>query len=225
MLQQSTFDFLNQLAENNQRDWFHAHALEYAEAKENVLNTAAALLEAIHSFDPSVGFPEPKRCLFRIARDTRFSHDKSPYKTNFGLLLHAAGTKAKQDAPGYYCHIEPNNSFVSCGLYCPPPDVLRIVRQAIVEDWERFHALLHPSEPVGWTGLYRDEDALKRVPAGYPKEHPAAPYLMLKHFYLHVPLNNRSMQASDMVKTAAAHFKSMQPFNQFIAEHIAEHHE
>ena len=218
MIQASTLDFLRQLAENNQRDWFHAHAFEYAEAKENVLNTAAALLEAIHAFDPSVGFPEPKRCLFRIARDTRFSHDKSPYKANFGLLLHAAGTKAKQDSPGYYFHIQPEQSFVSCGLYCPPPEILKAVRQAICEDWEAFQALLHPAEPVGWQDLYRDEDALKRVPAGYPKDHPAANYLMLKHFYLHVPLSDKVLQGKELVKTAAAHFKSMQPFNQFIAK-------
>jgi TIGR02453 family protein len=222
MIQASTLDFLRQLAENNQRDWFHAHAFEYAEAKENVLNTAAALLEAINTFDPSVGFPEPKRCLFRIARDTRFSHDKSPYKPNFGLLLHAAGTKAKQDSPGYYFHVQPEQSFVSCGLYCPPPNILKAVRQAICEDWEDFQTLMHPTEPVGWQDLYRDEDALKRVPAGYPKDHPAASYLMLKHFYLHIPISDKTLQGKDLIKTAATHFKSMQPFNQFIAKAVKE---
>ncbi|MCL2502476.1 MAG: DUF2461 domain-containing protein [Bacteroidales bacterium] len=220
MITSSTLQFLKELAQNNEREWFHAHAGAYAAAKQNVLNTAQALMTEICRFDASLNYVDPKRCLFRIARDTRFSHDKSPYKPNFGLLFHALGTKAKAGIPGYYLHIQPDNSFVSCGIYCPPPDILRTIRKSIYDNWEEFNAILHPPTPVAWEGLYRDEDALKRVPNGFPKEHPSAPCLMLKHFYLLVPLTDAALQSPDLTKKAAGHYQTMQPFNRFMEEAI-----
>jgi len=220
MIAISTFEFLTELAQNNNRDWFHAHAGEYAAAKENVLRTAQALIAEIGRFDQSVSHVDPKRCLFRIARDTRFSHDKSPYKPNFGLLLHALGTKAKDGVPGYYFHIQPGESFVSCGVYCPPPDVLRAIRKSIYDNWDEFDEILHPAYPVAWSGLHRDTDALKRVPNGFPKEHPSASCLMLKHFYLLVPLSDEELKDSGMAKKAAGYYETMLPFNRFIEEAV-----
>jgi len=221
MIYPSTFQFLSDLSQNNTREWFHAHSGAYNAAKQNVLDTAQALIGQITSFDPTVNQVEPKRCLFRIARDTRFANDKSPYKTNFGLLIHALGTKAKAGAPGYYFHIEPGQSFVSCGVYCPPPDILRAVRKSVFDNWDEFEAILNPSHPVGWQGLHRDDDALKRVPNGFPKEHPAAASLMLKHFYLFVPLTDKELQSPDIEQKAAGHFQTMLPFNKFIEEAIS----
>ena len=220
MITSSTLQFLKDLAKNNDREWFHTHAHEYAVAKQNVLDTAQALTAEISCFDPSLSHVDPKRCLFRIARDTRFSHDKSPYKPNFGLLLHTLGTKAKAGAPGYYFHIQPNESFVSCGVYCPPPDILRIVRKSIYDNWEEFDAILHPPHKAAWDGLYRDNDALQRVPPGFSKEHPSASFLMLKHFYLLVPLSDSALQSPDIVKKAAGYYQTMLPFNRFIEEAI-----
>ena len=222
MINSSTLQFLTDLSQNNYREWFHAHANEYDAAKLNVLDTARALISEIGLFDPSVIQVDPKRCLFRIARDTRFSHDKSPYKPNFGLLLHALGTKAKADAPGYYFHIQPGESFVSCGVYCPPPNILRAVRKSIYDNWEEFESILHPSKPVAWSGLHRDEDALKRVPAGFPADHPSAFYLMLKHFYLLVPLSDEELLSSNIAKKAATYFETMLPFNRFIEEAVGK---
>ena len=220
MIRPSTLQFLWDLSQNNYREWFHDHANAYAAAKQNVFDTAQALISEIGRFDPSVNLVEPKRCLFRIARDTRFSHDKSPYKPNFGLLLHALGTKAKEGAPGYYFHIQPGESFVSCGVYGPPSDILRTIRKSIFDNWEEFDAILHPSTPVSWIGLQRDDDALKRVPNGFPKEHPSASSLMLKHFYLLVPLTDKELQSSEIARTAAGYYQTMLPFNRFIEEAI-----
>ena len=220
MITSSTLQFLTDLSQNNNREWFHKNANDYEAAKKNVLNTAVALISQISRFDSSVNVVDPKRCLFRIARDTRFAHDKSPYKTNFGLLLHAQGTQSKADAPGYYFHIEPGSSFASCGVYCPPPDVLKNIRKSIYDNWEEFDAILHPAQPVAWSGLYRDEDALKRVPTGFPKEHPSAPCLMLKHFYLLVPITDDELLSPDIAKKAADFYQTMLPFNRFIEEAI-----
>jgi len=220
MIHISTLQFLSDLSQNNDREWFHAQGSQYAHAKQNVLDTAHHLIAEISRFDPSVSHVEPKKCLFRIARDTRFANDKSPYKTNFGLLIHSQGTKAKAGAPGYYFHIQPSNSFLSCGIYCPPPDILRAIRKSICENWEEFDLILHPAHPVMWNGLYRDEDALKRVPNGFPKDHPAATCLMLKHFYLLVPLTDKELHSADIAKKAAGYYETMLPFNKFIQEAV-----
>lgn len=218
MIHPSTLQFLVDLSQNNHRDWFHEQAPLYAAAKRNVLETASTLMLEINHFDSSIGRIDPKRCLFRVARDTRFSHDKSPYKTNFGLLLHEQGTKAKAGAPGYYFHIEPGNSFASCGIYCPPPNILRVIRKSIFDNWSEFEAILHPAQPVAWRELYRDDDALKRVPNGFPKEHPSAHFLVLKHFYLLVPVSDQELMNSDIEKVVAGYYQTMQPFKRFIEE-------
>ena len=220
MITPPTLQFLEDLSLNNDREWFHAHANAYAAAKQNVLDTAQALIAQISRFDASVSQVEPKRCLFRIARDTRFANDKSPYKTNFGLLIHALGTKSKADAPGYYLHIQPGHSSVSCGVYCSPPDVVRVIRKSIYENWEELEAILHPPYPVPWTELFRDDDALTCVPNGFPKDHPAASCLMLKHFYLMVSLRDKELQSSDIAEKAARYFETMLPFKKFIEEAI-----
>jgi len=220
MIHSSTLFFLSALSQNNYREWFHAQAEEYAAAKQNVLEVAQHLITEISRFDAPIAHVDPKRCLFRIARDTRFSHDKSPYKPNFGLLIHPLGTKAKADASGYYFHIEPEDSFVSCGIYCPPPEILRAIRKSIYENWEEFESILHPPYPVLWHGLFRDQDALKRVPTGFPKEHPAAPCLMLKHFYLHIPLTDAELMSNDIAIKAAGYYKTMLPFTKFIEEAV-----
>ena len=216
MIQKSTFDFLKQLAENNYREWFHEHKAEYEAAKQNVLDLTAAMLVEINKFDKSIVLADPKKCLFRIARDTRFSNDKSPYKTNFGVIMNAAGS-TRSELPGYYMHIEPGNCFVSCGLYMPPPPMLKAVRTAIEEEWSAFSAIINKKAfKEAFGTLFRDEDALSRVPQGFDKDSPAVELLKLKHFYVLRSLTNKEVCSKDYVKTAAHYYKLMQPLNNFL---------
>ena len=220
MIQKSTFDFLKQLSENNYREWFHEHRPEYEAAKQNVLEVTAALLAEINKFDKSIGFPDPKKCLFRIARDTRFANDKSPYKTNFGVIMNAAGS-TRSELPGYYMHIEPGNCFVSCGVYMASPQVVKAIRAAIEDEWSAFSAIVNKKAfKDAFDTLARDEDVLSRVPQGFDKDSPAAEFLKLKHFYVFRPVTNKEACSKDYIQTAAHYYKLMQPLNTFLLKAI-----
>ena len=218
MIEKSTLHFLTQLRKNNYREWFHEHKAAYDEAKQNVLHNTAALLQEIHKFDKTIGLPEPRKCLFRIARDTRFSADKSPYKPNFGIIMNAEGN-TRCELSGYYLHVEPGNCFVSCGIYMPTPDILKAIRIKIDEEWDVFSAILQKKTfRHAFDTLVRDEDALSRVPAGFDKNSPAAEFLKLKRFYVMAGMSNSEVTGKDFVKQAAAYFRLMQPLNTFLNE-------
>ena len=215
MIQPSTFAFLRKLAKNNTREWFHLNRESSHKARQNMFDLAAKLAVSINRFDERLGYPDPRKCLFRIARDTRFSKDKSPYKTNFGLILNAAGS-VHSPFSCYYVHIEPGNCQVSAGVYAAEPETVKTLREAIDGNFEEFEGILSRKDfkrRVG--GLVRDENALKRVPAGFDKESPAAEYLKLKHFYVHAPVSDAETMSPDFVKKAAALFKIMHPLNLF----------
>ena len=219
MIHSSTFEFLTNLAENNYREWFHAHRTEYEAAKQNVLDVATQLLAEINTFD-KIGVFDVRKCMFRIARDTRFSHDKSPYKTNFGVILTPDGT-TRSELAGYYMHIEPGNSFLSCGLYMSMPDVLKAVRTAIDEDYEVFQKIISKKEFKQTFGdLSRDDDALSRVPQGFDKDSPAADYLKLKHVYVMVSLKNKEAMASTFLQKALGYCRLMKPLGDFLNEAV-----
>lgn len=220
MIAKTTLDFLKKLSANNYREWFHEHKAEYDAAKQNVLDVAALLLEEIHTFDKSIGFPEPRKCLFRIARDTRFSADKSPYKSNFGVILNAEGS-TRSELPGYYLNIEPGNCFVSCGVYMASPPLVKAIREAIDEDWSNFSAIIRKKAfKEAFGELARDSDALSRVPQGFDKDTPAAEILKLKHFYVFHPLSNKEVCSAEFVKQAAHYYKLMEPLGSFLREAI-----
>ncbi len=220
MIKKSTFDFLKQLAENNYREWFHEHRPEYEAAKQNILDIATELITEINKFDKSIGFPDPRKCMFRIARDTRFAKDKSPYKTNLGLFLNAEGC-TRSELPAYYMHTEPGNCFISCGVYMATPPVIKAIRAAIEDDWKTFSAIINKKAfKEAFGTLVRDEDTLTRVPVGFDKESPAAEFLKLKHFYTFRPISNKEASSKDYIKEAVKYYKLMEPLNSFLREAI-----
>ena len=131
-------DFLRRLHDNNDREWFDAHRAEWTRVKGLFGAFTERLIEGVSSFDPSVRGVRVQDCTYRIARDTRFSPDKSPYKTYIGAYIAPKGKKS--GFAGYYFHIEPcADSLVWCnmlsaGLYCPEPTVLRSVREEILDN-------------------------------------------------------------------------------------------
>ncbi|MDR2802135.1 MAG: DUF2461 domain-containing protein [Prevotellaceae bacterium] len=218
MIEKFTLSFLTQLRKNNYREWFHEHKADYDKAKQNVLSIVASLLQEIHKFDKSIGFPEPSKCLFRIARDTRFAADKSPYKPNFGIIMNPEGN-TRCELSGYYLHIEPGNCFVSCGIYMPTPDLLKAIRIKVDEEWDAFSAILQKKAfRDAFDTLVRDEDALSRVPAGFDKNSPAAEFLKLKRFYVMAGLSNSDVTGAGFIRQADAYYRLMQPLNTFLNE-------
>ncbi|MDR2362363.1 MAG: DUF2461 domain-containing protein [Prevotellaceae bacterium] len=222
MIQKATFQFLQDLAQHNDRDWFHAHRSDYEAARQNVLETGQRLLEEINKFD-AIGFYDLRKSMFRIARDTRFAADKSPYKTNFGLLFNGEGT-TRSNLSGYYMNIEPGYCFLSCGLYMPMPDVLKAVRMAIDDEFERFKKILDNKEfKRAFGDLCRDSDALTRIPKGFDTDSPAADYLKRKHFYVMAALPDKNLSADSFVEEAAGYYRLMKPLNDFLNDAIINH--
>jgi uncharacterized protein (TIGR02453 family) len=171
--------FLRQLARHNDRDWFNARREVYqTELKAPML----ALIERLHG-DLARLAPEldaSPSSLYRIHRDTRFSEDKSPFKTHVAANF-PCRSLGRHTAAGLYFHVSPSEVLIGGGLYMPPTPALRRVRDHIAGNLQRFRALAESPSFVRTAGPLQGE-ALKRVPRGFPADHPAAAYLRMKQF-------------------------------------------
>ena len=127
MISNKVFQFLTEIKINNDRNWFNANKSKYEEARAEFELFIAELIKKIAGFDPPILRLEAKKCIFRIYRDTRFSKDKKPYKTNFGAHL-VDSHERPHDRAGYYVHLEPGNSFLAGGAYLPPGPWLNAIR-------------------------------------------------------------------------------------------------
>ena len=216
MIESSTFDFLTDLRHNNYREWYHASKSRCEAARNNVLETASEMIAGINRFDSSVGYPDLRKCMFRMARDTRFSPDKTPYKTHICLVFSPEGnTHCKTSV--YYLHIEPNGSFVSCGLYMPDKPQLKAVREAIVEEWDEFSQIVQdPIFRKTFGDLCRENKVLQRVPNGFDKNFPGADYLKLNSFYVYASFPDHEVCASDFVSRALQILEYTAPLNRFL---------
>ena len=176
------FTFFRELAKNNEREWFAANKTRYEDVvKEPLLAFVADFAKPLRKLSPHfVADPRPVGgSLFRIHRDTRFSRDKSPYKTQAGIhFRHQAAKNAY--APGFYLHLEPGRVFVAAGLWHPEGEAVIAIRQAIADD------------PAGWrrcvnakrfrTLFELSGDSLKRPPRGIDPDHPCIEDLKRKDF-------------------------------------------
>jgi uncharacterized protein (TIGR02453 family) len=214
MLAKSTFAFLIDLKKNNDRAWFQAHKDRYLEAKADFENLVGELIRAVSAFDKSVEHADPAKCTFRIFRDTRFSKDKSPYKTNMGAHIGAAENKFQQRA-GYYLHLEPGHCFLGGGAYRPDAKWLKAIRDAIAEDGAFFRRLLAAPAFKKHFGAMSGE-ALKKAPQGYPPDHPHIDLLKHKDFLAMKTLKDADLLKPSFVKDAAAAYKALVPFERFL---------
>lgn len=208
--------FLRKLKKNNNKAWFDANRALYESAKEEVHDLVRQLVAAYGKTDATIAHLEPRDCLFRINRDVRFSKDKSPYKTNFGIAITSGGKKSP--LAGYYLHIEPGEGFVGGGLWMPTPPVLASVRQEIDYNYDEFKGLLKSTGFKKQYGeLYAGDDVkLTRVPKGYEADNPAAEFLKLKSFLAMRKLSDDEMDAAQLVKQATDAFKVLKPVIDFL---------
>jgi uncharacterized protein (TIGR02453 family) len=177
-----TFLFLSTLKRNNHRDWFHAHKSEYDKVRKNFEEFASVLLENLKSFDLTLQNLEVKQCLFRIYRDVRFSPNKEPYKTHFGVYFGKNGGK-NSDLAGYYFHLDPDECFFGGGIYMPMPEYLKILRKEIYYQIDEFNAILNePNFKKYYDGI-EEIEKLKKPPVGFPKDFPNLELLKNKHFF------------------------------------------
>lgn len=208
-------DYLSKLDQNNNREWFHAHKTEYQEANAQFELLVQELMLQLGKTDSRILNFAPKELTFKVVRDTRFSHDKSPYNPVFRAHI---SSKGKLPVPvGYYLMIKPGNqSFLGGGLFADMfKDATTMVREYIFKHPDEWMEILQTRE-------FKDNfqvqgTALKNVPKEYDKEHPQAEYLKYKCWYLEYSVKDSIIQAADsFLDLAAEMFLKMKPFNDFL---------
>jgi len=207
------FDFLKNLTQNNNREWFTENKNHYTEAQGNLTTFLEELIQNMADFDPELGKIDAKKSLFRIYRDTRFSKDKTPYKTNFGASL---GMGKGSQKGGYYLHLEPGKSFIAGGIYMPDSTVLKELRKEISLYGNEFLAILNNKDFKKHFPELDQDDKLKKIPQGFEKEDPMAEFLKLKNFIVVYHLKDEEILNKDAAKNLAKTFKLMKPLNDFL---------
>lgn len=207
------FDFLTQLSANNNREWFGAHRPLYEEAKARFEAVAEDMIARVARIEPEVAALPVKNTLYRIYRDTRFSADKTPYKTHFGTYINPRGKKSLHG--GYYLHVQPSACCLSVGTYCLPSPVLREVRQSIVDNLEAFEAIM--TEPrLAALHPVIGETRLKTLPAGFPRDFVRPDYLQPREYFLTCAVSDGFFLEKGWQDRACEIFRLMKPFLDFV---------
>ena len=215
-----TLRFFKQLAAHNNKEWFEAHRDDY---ENNVREPMRDLVEELDvrfaRFAPEIG-GDPKRSMFRINRDIRFSKDKSPYKTNAGCWFHhrsasrKVGSEAAEGSAGFYFHLQPGKSFIGAGVWMPPRPQLNKLRSAIAEKPEGFVRMVQ-SLPKRFGGV-SDEGALKRMPRGYSEDHPAAKWLKYQSFTTGRSLTDAQVTSAKLPALLEREYEAMLPLVRWV---------
>ena len=220
MIQQPTLEFLSELAENNNRDWFMANKTRYEAARENVVEFTDGLIKLIHKIDPALSPDlEGKKCVMRIYRDIRFSKNKTPYKNNFGISLPTTGTKL--GGAEYYLHIQPGKSFIAGGYWMPEANHLKAIRQEIDYNADDLKTAIDAPEFKKLFGEFRDQEKLKTVPGGYTAGDENIDLLKLKNFAAVHPISDADLQKKDVAVKIVKVFEQLYPLLTFLNNAIS----
>jgi uncharacterized protein (TIGR02453 family) len=208
------FDFLKDLKANNNREWFQANKDQYNQAKLAFESFINELIPQLCVIDPLIGMVTAKDCVFRIYRDVRFSGDKSPYKTNMGAYI-ARGGKGSMLA-GYYVHMEPGASMLAGGLYMPPPETLKKVREEIYYGVDEFKKIVYNKNFVQCFGEIEDSEKMKNPPKGFPKEFPDINLLKYRNYAVMNMVTDETVLKSGYNDYAMEVFRILYPLNEWL---------
>ncbi len=205
-------DFMRRLSENNCREWFDDHRNEWQQVRGIYNEFAEELIAGISTFDSSIRGLRASDCTYRIARDTRFSTDKTPYKSWLGIYIAPHGKKSGY--AGYYFHIATpydtllNGHMLAAGLYCPEGVVLRSVRDEIFDNGAEFTQAIEKAQGFE---LMR-ESMLKRTPQGFPTGTEYDDLLRLKEFDVSKPIDEAFLFADNLVERSVEEFRKTHAF-------------
>lgn len=217
------FRFLRELADNNNREWWEENKSRYVETiREPALDFIVDFGKRLAAISPNFGADTRTNggSLMRPYRDTRFSKDKTPYKTNVGIQFrHLRGQDVH--APGFYVHIEPRRCFVGAGMWTPESAVAGLIRRAINDDPEGWGEAAHsPQFTSVWSLDPSDPPPLKRLPAGLDPDHPHADDLRMRSFIAGARLTHGDVTSAAFGNDLAERFKKAAPFTRFLCEAI-----
>ncbi|MEP2278169.1 DUF2461 domain-containing protein [Maribacter sp.] len=199
----STFQFLNKLKNNNNRDWFTEHKAEFKAEETKVKSFFNHVLDLLKSNDEI-----EKLKVFRIYRDVRFSKNKTPYKTHLSASFARAG---KHRRGGYYIQIAPGNSFIATGFWNPEKnDLLRIRKEWEIDTTDLTDITEDKKFKSIWGELVGDE--LKTAPKGFDKDHPNIKFIRKKQYIFVKNFTDKEVLSDDFANTVYESFLAIRPY-------------
>ncbi|MFL9833334.1 DUF2461 domain-containing protein [Chryseobacterium terrae] len=212
------FDFLKLIEKNNNREWFNDNKNLFTEAQSDFQDFTEELIAEMGKFDENILKLDAKKSLLRIYRDTRFSKDKTPYKTYFGASL---GMGKMNSKAGFYLHVEPAKSFLGSGIYLPDSPILKEIRKEVSVFKDDFLKAIEDKNFKKYYGELDPEHKLKNVPQGFEKEDPMAEYLKLKSFIGVHNITNKDLMDKNAVKNISKIFEAAKSLNDFLDTSIS----
>ena len=207
-LNPAIFRFFKKLAKNNNRKWFEQNKSEFKALETEVKQFGEALKDQLNQNDSIDRFK-----VFRIYRDVRFSKDKTPYKTHFGLTWHRTKPEFRG---GYYLHLKPDDIFLACGFWDPAPADLKRIRQEIDLDGEEYRNLINaPAFKNIWGELQGNK--VRTSPKGYAKDHPDIDLLRLKQHIFMIRYTEEEVTARDFMNRLDAAIQAVRPFVDYMS--------
>lgn len=207
-------DFIIKLTLNNDRNWFQQHKAEYDKVRMMYEEIVSHLISQISLFDEDIKGVQVKDCIFRIYRDIRFSPNKLPYKNHFGAYI-ASGGGRKSERAGYYLHIGADESFLSGGIYCPRPNVLKALREAVYENIDEYLQIVNQKDFKKYFTVFFS-DSLKTVPRGFPKNFEHAELLKYRHYSPASPLPEKLFEQKNHMEELLNRCKALYHYNRFM---------
>ncbi|MBK5291743.1 MAG: DUF2461 domain-containing protein [Acidobacteriia bacterium] len=212
--------FLRQLKRNNNREWFQARKPVFEEKVKEPMTALVSQLNAHLARTAPEFITDPKRAIYRFYRDTRFSNDKTPYKTHIAALFVHRGLD-KHASASLYCAISPDGLDIAGGVYMPQPEQLLLLRTLLAGHHKDFDRLTTSKQFARLMGTLQGSQ-LSRIPKGFDAAHPAADLLKRKQWYFFAKLDAAIATSPKLVKELTARFDVMQPFLAFMNAPLVE---
>jgi uncharacterized protein (TIGR02453 family) len=214
------FKFLKSLKRNNRREWFQERKEIYLETvRQPMTQLVDALNRQLASFAPDY-INVPEKSIYRVYRDTRFSHDKTPYKTHIAAIFPRRGME-KHVGGGFYISVSPWDLEVAGGVYMPGPDQLNLIRHYLAGHAAEFRRIASGRTLQKLMGEVVGEQ-LARVPKGFERDHPAADLVRYKQIYVDAALDPALALTAKLLPELVARFKAMQPLVDFLNRPLVE---
>ena len=209
MVLSSSVSFFKKLKKNNNRDWFAENKSKFKELELEIKAFGEELKDRLNEFDNVDRFK-----LFRIYRDIRFSKDKTPFKTHFGLYWNRLKPRLRG---GYYLHISPNNNFLACGFWDPNPKDLYRIRKEFLHDANEFRKILKSKEIYSnWGNLEGTE--LKTAPRNFDKNHPDIDLIRKKQFVFKINYSDKEVLEKRFIDKIELSLKAIRPFLNYMTD-------
>jgi uncharacterized protein (TIGR02453 family) len=204
-IEKSTYQFLKDLQNNNNRDWFADNKTTYTKAQQNAKEVFAAIKTRLEEHDEI-----EKSKMMRIYRDVRFSKDKTPYKAHFANSYSRLG---KELRGGYFLRIRPGESFLAGGFWEPNKEDLFRIRKEIEQDASEIKDILKDKNYIQhFGGKFESFGELKTAPRGFDKNHPDVDLLRKKGFIATKNFTDQEVLSSDFINKVDESFKALRPF-------------